>query len=88
MRVNGRYTIVSHQDGQTIDGEARLIGSTMVFGRESGAMHGYPNATIGQTISKIYTTPLFFKMAQNLDLRCVLVPAPWVLGPKHVSNPE
>ena len=34
--------------------------------------------------------PLFFKMAckQNLDVRCVLVPAPWVLGPKHVSNPE
>ena len=34
----------------------------------------------------------FFKMAQNLDLRCVLVPAPWVLGRllglKHVSNPE
>ena len=27
-------------------------------------------------------------MAQNLDLRCVLVPAPKVLGPKHVSNPE
>ena len=42
----------------------------------------------GESISKIYTTPLFFKMAQNLDLRCVLVPAPWVLGPKHVSNPE
>ena len=42
----------------------------------------------GQSISNIYTTPLFFKMAQNLDLRCVLVPAPWVLGPKHVSNPE
>ena len=35
-----------------------------------------------------YIAPLFFKMAQNLDLRCVLVPAPWVLGPKHVSNPE
>ena len=27
-------------------------------------------------------------MAQNLDLRCVLVPAPWVLGPHHVSNSE
>ena len=35
-----------------------------------------------------YIAPLFFNMAQNLDLRCVLVPAPWVLGPKHVSNPE
>ena len=32
--------------------------------------------------------PLLFKMAENLDLRCVLVSAPWVLGPKHVSNPE
>ena len=39
-------------------------------------------------LSKSYIAPLFFKMAQNLDLRCVLVPAPWVLGPKHVSNPE
>ena len=27
-------------------------------------------------------------MAQNLDLRCGLAPAPWMLGPKHVSNPE
>ena len=27
-------------------------------------------------------------MAQSLDLRCVLVPAPKVLGPKHVSNPR
>ena len=43
---------------------------------------------IGQSISNSYIAPLFFKMAQNLDLRCVLVPAPWVLGPKHVSNPE
>ena len=32
--------------------------------------------------------PPFFKMAQNMDLRCVLVTKPWVLGPKHVSNPE
>ena len=33
-------------------------------------------------------TPLFCKMAQNLDLRCVLyrIPAAWVLGPKHVST--
>ena len=35
--------------------------------------------------SKSNIAPLFFKMAQNLDLRCVLVSAPWVLGPKHVS---
>ena len=42
----------------------------------------------GQSIPNSYVTPLFFKMAQNLDLRCVLVSAPWVLGPKHVSNPE
>ena len=27
-------------------------------------------------------------MAQNLGLRCILVPAPWVLVPKHVSNSE
>ena len=32
--------------------------------------------------------PLFSKMARNLDLSCVFVPAPCVLGPKHVSNPE
>ena len=45
---------------------------------------------VGLAITKSYTStcPFFFKMAQNLDLRCVLVPAPWVLGPKHVSNPE
>ena len=34
----------------------------------------------GQSISKIYTTPLFFKMAQNLDLRCVLISDPGTLG--------
>ena len=33
----------------------------------------------------LHRAPFFVKMAQNLDLRCVLVPAPWVLGPKHVS---
>ena len=38
--------------------------------------------------SQITSRPFCFKMAQNLDLRCVLVRAPWVLGPKHVSNPE
>ena len=45
-----------------------------------------PRARQSQILIRI--APLFFKMAQNLDLRCVLVPAPWVLGPKHVSNPE
>ena len=29
---------------------------------------------------KSYIPPPFSKMAQNLDLRCVFVPAPWVLG--------
>ena len=47
---------------------------------------------LGPPISHSYTTPLFFKMARNLDLRCDLFPAPWVLpwvlGRKHVSNPE
>ena len=42
----------------------------------------------GQSIPNSKIAPLFVKMAQNLDLRCVLVTAPWVLGPKHVSNPE
>ena len=42
----------------------------------------------GPSISNSKIAPLFVKMAQNLDLRCVLVSAPWVLGPKHVSNPE
>ena len=42
----------------------------------------------GQSTQILTNAPLFFKMAENLDLRCVLVPAPWVLGPKHVSNPE
>ena len=36
----------------------------------------------------LISRPCLVKIAQNLDLRCVLVPAPWVLGPKHVSNPE
>ena len=37
----------------------------------------------GQSNIKLYK----HKMARHLDSRCVLVPAPWVLGPKHVSNP-
>ena len=44
-----------------------------------------PEYPAGDGNLKFYITPLFFKMAQNLDLRCVLVSAPWVLGPKHVS---
>ena len=42
----------------------------------------------GRSFSNSKLAPLLFKMAQNLGLRCVLVPAHWVLGPKHVSNPE
>ena len=42
------------------------------------SLHGdvyYTNAVAGQ--SQILTSrPLFFKMVQNLELRCVLVPAP------------
>ena len=37
----------------------------------------------GQSNIKLYK----HKMARHLDSRCVLVPVPWVLGPKHVSNP-
>ena len=55
-----------------------------------GRFETFSDSTLAEcaAISNSYITPLFFKMAQNLDLRCVLVPAPWVLGPKHVSNPE
>ena len=49
-------------------------------------MHALKYLSQSNAIS--YITPLVFKMAQNPDLRCFLVPAPWVLGPKHVSNPE
>ena len=31
-------------------------------------------------LSKSYIAPLFFKMAQNLDLRCVLISDPGTLG--------
>ena len=34
------------------------------------------SATAGQSITHYNITPFFFKMAQNLDLGCVLVPAP------------
>ena len=46
------------------------------------------HAQFGPSIPNVNIAPLFVKMAQNLDLRCVLVPAPWVLGPKHFWNPE
>ena len=36
-------------------------------------------SVVGHKLHKI-------KMAQHLDSRCVLVPAPWVLRPKHFSN--
>ena len=42
----------------------------------------------GPPISNSSIAPLVVKMAQHLDLRCVIVAAPWVLGPKYVSNPE
>ena len=43
----------------------------------------------GQSIS-ITLRPFLSKWLASkiLDLRCLLVPAPWVPGPKHVSNPE
>ena len=37
---------------------------------------------------KIEHRSAFSKMAQQLDSRRVLVPAPVALGAKHVSNPE
>ena len=44
----------------------------------------------GQPISKIYSTPLFFKMAckQNLDLRCVLISDPGTLGAGAKTRPN
>ena len=40
----------------------------------------------GPSISNSNIAPLFVKMAQNLDLRCVLVPAPWVGGGQNTSR--
>ena len=37
----------------------------------------------GQSITHYNIAP-HLACKQNLDLRCVLVPAPWVLGLKHV----
>ena len=34
----------------------------------------------GPSISNSYVAPLFIKMAQNLDLRCVLISDPGTLG--------
>ena len=39
-----------------------------------------------QSFSNSYITPLFFKMAQNLDLRCVLVSAPWGCWGQNTSR--
>ena len=61
---------------------------SVVKGAVRRHMHGpsIPCHTASQ--SQMTTSlPFFFKLVckQNLDLRCVLVPAPWL---KHVSNPE
>ena len=32
-----------------------------------------------------HCSPFCFKWTQHLDLRCILRPAPWVLGAKHAS---
>ena len=52
------------------------------------AVHAH--AYVRLPISLFRIVPLLFKMAckQDLGLRCGLAPAPWVLGPNHVSNPE
>ena len=47
-----------------------------------------PNSCVQVDLEILTLLPNFFKMTQNLDLRCVLVQARWVLGPKQVSNPE
>ena len=46
-----------------------------------------PTTKKGSATSSSYITIIVFEMAckQNLDLRCVLVPAPWVLGPKYLQ---
>ena len=69
---------------------ALLMGYMVSSGRQSVGDFVLFITYVDLALSKSYIAPLFFKMAckQNLDLRCVLVPAPWVLGPKHVSNPE
>ena len=51
----------------------------LVHGDGSGAL-----MNLQQVEHSSYKT---IKMAHHLDLRCVLVPAPWVPGQKHVLNP-
>ena len=55
--------------------------------RELGKDDAEVKASQSQIVAAV---PLFFKMTckPNLDLRCVLAPALWVLGPKRVSNPD
>ena len=48
-----------------------------------------PVVTMHVRLTLILTYVSFLvKLGQQLDLRCVLAPTPWLLGPKHVSNPE
>ena len=68
-----------------------FIHDTIKLSGQNGSQGEAKLGDCSPSISNSYTTPLFFKMAQNLDLRCVLISDPgtsWVLGPKHVSNPE
>ena len=67
---------------------AKCKGISLDIADVSGRTPLHWACALGQSMSNSNIAPLFVKMAQNLDLRCVLVPAPWVLGPKHVSNPE
>ena len=46
--------------------------------------YGLSDGEISPSIPNFNMAPLFFKMAQHLDLRCVLVPAPWV-GPSTLG---
>ena len=87
---SGRANQSSHyeQATATLAGlEAPLPTPHPAVGESAAISNVFPGAG-GRSISNCYIAPLFFKMAQNLDLRCVLVPAPGVLRPKHVSNLE
>ena len=46
----------------------------------SATVIGADGAVVGQSISNSNIAPLFVKMAQNLDLRCVLISDPSTLG--------
>ena len=75
----------------TTDTLALLLSSTRQHAEAEALVRSalaQANRTLGPVNLKSLHNAPFFKMAQNLDLRCVLVSAPWVLGPKHVSNPE